>query len=201
VGKPFRVRIRLNDIGRVVPKGHRLRLAIQNQFWFVLWPQPDLSLMRIESGASVLRLPVRPPSPLDRQVRFAPPEIAAPAAVDTIREGASAKTVEDDLATGLRTIRMTTDFGAWHLPDRGISGSSLSRDVFVIHPDEPLTASLHSRYEWTMTSGPAAAAGIAETWLTADRENFHLVWRIEVREGGSIVHADQRETIIPRDFC
>ena len=34
--------IKLNDFGRTIPKGHRLRLAIQNQFWFVLWPQPEL---------------------------------------------------------------------------------------------------------------------------------------------------------------
>ena len=63
VGTPFRVTVKLNDFGRTIPKGHRLRLAIQNQFWFVLWPQPELSTISLPSGRSIVRLPVRPAFP------------------------------------------------------------------------------------------------------------------------------------------
>ena len=67
VGERFKATIKLNDFARTIPKGHRLRLAIQTQFWFVLWPQPDLATVTLKSGTSRLRLPVRPPSPLDRE--------------------------------------------------------------------------------------------------------------------------------------
>jgi len=83
VGKPFRVRLKLNDFGRNVPKGHRLRLALANQHWPILWPQPKLSTLSVASGESTVMLPVRPPSPRDRQVAFAgagaqmPPSVLA----------------------------------------------------------------------------------------------------------------------------
>ena len=61
-----------------VPKGHRIRLALANQHWPILWPQPKLSTLSVASGDSTLMLPVRPPSPRDRDVRFEPAETAPP---------------------------------------------------------------------------------------------------------------------------
>lgn len=201
VGTPFRVRIKLNDFARVVPKGHRLRLAIQNQFWFVLWPQPELSLFTVNSGTSTLRLPIRPPGPRDADVRFEPPEISPPVEVEVIRDGASTKTVEDDLATGLRTIRLMTDSGEWRLLGSNITSSACGTDMFTIHPEQPLSARLQSTYEWSMKSGPADASGVARTELTADAITFHLSWQVEVREAGEIIHRQSHTQSIPRDFC
>ena len=201
VGEPFRVRLRLNDFGRTIPKGHRLRLAVQNQFWFVLWPQPELSLLSLPAGVSTLRLPVRPPALRDAEVRFAPPEISTPAEVEILRAGRASKTVEDDLATGLRTIRMVSDAGAWRIGDRGIACSGCTTDRFTIHPDDPLSAQLTSEHRWSFASGEADASGLARTELTADVSHFHLSWRIEVRQAGEVVHEAQNQIAIPRDFC
>ena len=201
IGTPFRATIRLNDFGRVVPKGHRLRLAIQNQFWFVLWPQPECSLITLASGTSRLRLPVRPPSPRDADVRFERPEIAPPAEAETIREGSASKIVEDDLSTGVRTIRMANDFGAWRIRDRAIESSGRSTDTMTIHPGDPLSAKLETETAWSFKSGPADVSGIARTELTADAADFHLTWRVEVREAGEVVHRAERALIIPRDHC
>ncbi len=201
VGRPFRAAVRLNDFGRTIPKGHRIRLAIQNQFWFVLWPQPELSTITLTSGTSIVRLPVRPPSPRDREVRFARPEIAEPAAVTTFREETYSKTVEDDLATRLRTIKLRTDYGAWRIEDRNIEGSAVNADTFFIHPDDPLSARLVTEYTWSMKSGPADTSGLARTEIAADAKNFHLTWRIEAREGTRIVHANGQTRSIPRDGC
>jgi hypothetical protein len=201
IGMPFRVAIKLNDFGRVIPKGHRLRLAIQNQFWFVLWPQPERSLIRLKTGRSTLRLPVRPPSPSDSRVTFAPAEISQPACVETLRDEASSKTVEDNLATGIRTIRLATDYGAWRIADRNIGGSAKSSDTFSMHPEDPLSASLVSEYSWSMTSGPADVSGHARTELTADATHFHLTWRIEAFERGEMIHRAGNTLAIERDFC
>lgn len=201
IGEPFRAAVRLSDFGRTIPKGHRIRLAVQNQFWFVLWPQPELSTITLTSGTSIVRFPVRPPSPRDGEVRFARPEIAEPAAVTTIREETYCKTVEDDLATRLRTIKLRTDYGAWRIEDRNIEGSAVNADTFFIHPDNPLSARLVTEYTWSMKSGPADTSGLSRTELTADAKNFHLTWRIEAREGTRIVYANGRTRSMPRDNC
>jgi hypothetical protein len=201
VGRPFRATIRLNDFGRTIPKGHRIRLAIQNQFWFVLWPQPELSTIALTSGTSIVRLPVRKPSPRDRKVRFARAEIAEPAAVTTLREESYSKTIEDDLSTRMRTIKLCTDYGAWRIEDRNIEGSAVNADTFFIHPDDPLSARLVTEYNWSTKSGPADTSGFARTELTADAQNFYLTWRVEARDGDRIVHSHGRKRTIPRDCC
>jgi uncharacterized protein len=200
VGEAFRVIVKLNDFGRTIPKGHRLRIAVQNQFWFVLWPQPELSIITLTSGTSRVRLPVRPPSPRDRDVRFAPPEISQPVSVTMLREESHSKTIADDLGTRLRTVRLNSDFGAWRIEDRQIEGSAKSTDIFIIHPEDPLTARLVSEYAWSMKSGPADVAGLARTEITADATHFHLDWKIEVSEAGRVVFSRERTRAIPRDF-
>ena len=201
IDTPFKVTVKLNDFGRVIPKGHRLRLAIQNQFWFVLWPQPERSRIKIKCGSSRLRLPVRPPSPLDARIAFMSPEISPPLPVVTHRGEVNSKLVEDDLATGFRTIRLATDYGSWSLPDRGISGSAVESNVFTIHPDDPLSARLVSEYAWSMKSGPADVSGQTSTELTADATHFHLTWHVEAREAGRSVHRTSNTMLIPRDYC
>jgi hypothetical protein len=201
VNVPFRVQLKLNDFGRTVPKGHRLRLAIQNQFWFVLWPQPELSRMTIRSGTSHIKLPVRPDGARDRDVSFAPAEIAPPVRTTTLREARYAKTVEDDLLTGVRTIRLTTDYGAWRIEDRQIEGSARNLDTFTIHPADPRSARLVTEYHWAIRSGEADTSGVAQTELSADGTHFHLRWKAEAREAGKKVMAKEQNAKIPRDFC
>jgi hypothetical protein len=200
-GERFQATIRLNDFARTIPKGHRLRLAIQTQFWFVLWPQPDLATLTLEAGASQLRLPVRPPSPLDRKVRFEHPEISPPLPVTELIAGRAEKYVEDDLATGIRTVRLLNDAGSVRLDDRDIVTASSSSDTFTIHPDDPLSARLVSEYRWSMKSGGADTEARSRTEFSADRESFYLTWRIEALEGGRIIHSKQASRKFPRDFC
>jgi hypothetical protein len=201
VGQPFRATVKLNDFARTIPKGHRLRLAIQNQFWFILWPQPELSTLTVLIGKSSVRLPVRPPSPLDGSVRFEPPELSQPVPSTVLRENTHAKIVEDNIGTGIRTIRLETDFGAWRIDDRGIEGSARNLDIFTIHPQDPLSARLVTEYHWSIKSGPADTSGLARTELTADAKRFYLTWRIEAREADRIVFTNGRTRRIPRDYC
>jgi putative CocE/NonD family hydrolase len=201
VGEWFKATIKLNDFGRTVPKGHRIRLAIQTQFWFVLWPQPDLTMVTLKGGASRLRLPSRPPSPRDRDVKFARPEIAPPVASEQLIPEHQSKHVEDDLATGVRTIRLVNDQGTTHLIDRNIVMSSASADTFTMHPDDPLTARLVSEYRWAVKSGEADTEARSRTELTADRQHFYLTWQIEALEAGRVVRSKQATAKIKRDYC
>lgn len=200
VGTPFKATVRLNDIGRTFPAGHRIRLAIQTQFWFVLWPQPFLVTATLASGGSALRLPVRPASPLDADVRFEPAETAPPVPSTETRPGRAEKTVTDDLGTGYRTIRLVNDGGEHSIDDRGIVTSSGGTDVFTIHPEDPLSAKLESEYFWAVRSGEADYDVHARTEFTADAEDFHLAWRLTARERGVVVHERQSTRHFPRDF-
>jgi putative CocE/NonD family hydrolase len=201
VGTPFRVRLKLNDFARTVPKGHRVRLALANQHWPILWPQPKLSSLTVATGDSTIVLPVRPPCDRDRSVRFEDAVTAPPVPSTLLREGFDSRIVTDDVGNGVQTITLTSDHGRIRYDDRAITVSSFNRDTMSIRGDDPLSASLVTEYRWAIQSGEADIENRALTELTADETHFNLSWRVEARERGKLVHSASATRRIRRDFA
>jgi hypothetical protein len=201
VGTPFRVRVQLNDFGRTVPKGHRIRLAIANQHWPILWPQPKLATLSVALGESTVVLPVRPPSPRDVAVRFAEAETAPPVASTILQAGFDSRVVTDDVGSGVQTIALVSDHGRTRYDDRGITVSSSNSDTMRIRGDDPLSACLVTEYRWAIQSGEADIDNRAWTELTADETHFNLSWRLEARERGKLIHSAAATRHIRRDFA
>ncbi len=200
VGKPFRVRLQLNDFGRMVEKGHRIRIALSTQHWPIVWPQPKLVAFVCVPGTGRLSLPIRAPSPLDDKVRFEPPEIAMPLPTETLAPARHSRTVTDDGTTGLRSIELFSDHGRTFILDRHIETASKVTDSFHILPDDPLSARLVQEYSWAVRSGEADTRAVSRTELTADADFFYLTWRIEAYERERIVHTAAATKKIKRDF-
>ncbi|UDL91863.1 CocE/NonD family hydrolase [Mesorhizobium sp. PAMC28654] len=201
VGTPFRARLKLNDFGRTVPKGHRIRLALANQHWPILWPQPKLSTLSVATGDSTVLLPVRPSSPRDRDVRFEPAETAPPVPTTTLDDGFDRRIVTEDVGSGIQTIALSSDHGRRRYDDRAITVSSANSDTMSIQPDDPLSAKLVTEYRWAIASGDADTEAMAVTELTADETHFNLSWRLEARERGKLVHSASATRRIRRDFA
>lgn len=201
VGTPFQVRLKLNDFARTVPKGHRIRLALANQHWPILWPQPKLSTLSVATGDSKMMLPVRPPSPGDHDVRFEPAETAPPVPATTLDEGFDRRIVTEDVGNGLQTITLTSDHGCRRYDDRGITVSSANSDTMSIRAGDPLSAKLVTEYRWAIASADADTEAMAVTELTADETHFDLSWRLEARERGKRVHSASGTRRIRRDFA
>lgn len=201
VGTPFRVRLQLNDFGRTVPKGHRIRVAIANQHWPILWPQPKLATLSVATGESKIVLPVRPPSPRDSAVRFAEAETAPAVASTTLAAGFDSRVVTDDVGSGMQTIALVSDHGRTRYDDRGITVYSSNSDTMRIRSDDPLSACLVTEYRWAIQSGEADIDNRAWTELTADETHFNLSWRLEARERGKLVHSAAATRRIRRDFA
>ena len=200
VGMPFRVRLKLNDFARTVPKGHRIRLALANQHWPILWPQPNLSTLSVATGDSTIALPVRPPSKRDSDVSFEDAVTADPVPSTVLREGFDSRIVTEDVGSGVETIALVSDHGRVRYDDRAITVSSSNHDTMSIRADDPLSAKLATEYRWAVESGQARTESFARTELTADETHFSLSWRIEARERGKLVHSASATRRIRRDF-
>ena len=59
-GEPFELDIEMHFTSWVFPKGHRIRLAVNNAQWPMLWPTPEPMTTELKLGASRLTLPVVP---------------------------------------------------------------------------------------------------------------------------------------------
>jgi putative CocE/NonD family hydrolase len=199
-GESFRVRIPMRATGRRVARGHRLRLAIGTQFWPILWPQPDLPTLTVESGTSRLLLPVRPAHAADATVRDFGTPLTTPAAAETdLRPGSASRRVIQDIAEGTETIEQGLDYGTSRLEERGITSEAWCKDRFTIRHEDPLSARLSSDYFLGYQSGDANVEILAQVGLSADADAFDLDWRVTVKEAGRVSDDRNGRRRIARD--
>jgi putative CocE/NonD family hydrolase len=199
-GRKYWVELLLNDLGRRLRAGQRLRLSLATQHWPILWPSPELATLNITAGRSTLILPVRPPRPEDEGLTpFGPAETAPSVPMTELRPGGHSRTVEDDVGTGLRRITLVTDYGRQMLKDRGITVESRSEERFSAVAEDALSAKVEGRWTIAVQSGDASVEVRSETELTGDAGHLYLAWRVEAREAGRLVKALAGAERIERD--
>jgi len=199
-GTLLRARVRLNDIGRRFPAGHRVRLVLATQHWPILWPQPGAATLALASGACRLLLPRREARAEDSHLPpFEAPDRAPPLAVDEQRPARNSRQVVEDVGSGRQTIELYSDYGRWQLLDRGLVIDSWCRDRFEIHPDDPQSARAESEWFLSGESLGVATGSRATVTLSADATQFRLTWRCEALENGQAVHVATGERLIDRD--
>ncbi len=198
-GDRFTARLQLNDIGRRVARGSRLRLSLATQHWPVLWPQPWLASLCLASGESTLSLPIRPARPEDADIpAFLPAEIAPPLAVTTERDGTNYRRVTQDVGSQVQAVELYSDYGRHRIGETGIVTDSWCRDIMTIHPEDPLSARLDSEWYLGSISGPADVEIRSRVILTGDAEALTLSWRVEASERGTVIHERSNTRKFPR---
>jgi predicted acyl esterase len=195
-GKAFEATVTLDQCAYRVPAGHRLRIAVSNAYWPMIWPSPEAS--RLVLSAASLTLPVRPQATGD-EVAFQPPEGAAPWATESVRAARCERRIEIDEATGTVTVTVVNDFGAERDLAHGLETGSETKETWIIHPDDPLSA--RGDITWTQTLSRDAWSVRTETAssMWCDAENFYLTGRIEAFEGNSLVFSRDFAETVPRD--
>jgi putative CocE/NonD family hydrolase len=195
------ISLKMNDIARRIPEGHRLRLALATAHWPIVWPAPEDATLSISSQGSRLILPQRPPRQADADLRPFEPAIAPPPiAYRETRPGRGWRVVTDDIGAGLRRVEMGKDYGAGEILDIGVEDDAVMVEIYEISPDDPLSA--RARIE---ASAGFASAGHrcrieTVTELSATKESFELHSRIEAFEADKPVFARSFRKSIPRDF-
>jgi putative CocE/NonD family hydrolase len=59
-GRHYDVEIPLFFMAKTLKRGNRIRVALSEGFWPLVWPSPQLATLTITAGVSALTLPVRP---------------------------------------------------------------------------------------------------------------------------------------------
>jgi putative CocE/NonD family hydrolase len=196
-GRHYRVRVRLDHIGWTVPAGHRLRVAISTSYWPMLWPAPEIVTLTIVAGASRLELPVRRATG-EAEPRFTPPEAAPPQRLETLREPAHSRRIEEDVGSGETCLRIEDDFGEARDLAHGLATGSIARETWRIREGEPLSAQAETH--WTMTLARDGWSVRTETFarMQADAASWHVEARIEAYEGEALVLERKLRTSHPR---
>ena len=204
-GKVFPLEIEMHFTSWVFPKGHRIRFAINNAQWPMLWPTPyqmttTLAIGGVE-GARV-ELPVVPPA--DRPVpKFKLPEegpsLPDYASVDSgnVSGYAEIKSIQRDeqsgaafgIATNATSFRYP--WGLEHFEER------LEHRTSDLNPAE---TSVIGIYAVAIDLKDRTIRMEQNVVFKSDLKNFHMNFIRRIKVDGETLHEKQWNETFPRDF-
>ena len=197
-GTAYDITVGLDQTSYVLPRGHRLRLAVSTSYFPFVWPAPQAGCLTLHSGH--LDLPVHQvPYAAEPEAVFGPPETLSPWPGQGLRPSGYNRRITHDLATGLVSLTITTDSGRTKDLRHRLVTDTTAQEVWSIHPDDPLTA--RAEISWTQLYQRDEVDIQIDTGatMTSDQHSFFLTGYIRAYEGGKQIFEKQFDEAVPRD--
>lgn len=204
-GEVYPLDVEMHFTSWVFPKGHRVRLAVSNAQWPMIWPTPhrmSTSLHLGGDGGSHLLLPVVAhregadpvfPSPAEDPLLPGFENLES----ETVSGCAEIRTVLRNQREG--TVEVTAaNSGADRYP-WGI-GRYEERIVHRASDQAPARASVETRYVLTMELPGRVLEFEGVMDFSSDAENFRYDYTRRVSEDGKVLRERRWKESIPRDF-
>jgi putative CocE/NonD family hydrolase len=204
-GRVFPLEIEMHFTSWVFPKGHRIRLSVNNAQWPMLWPTPypmTTSLHLGGEGGSHLVLPVVPPGPTTAPEFLPPMESPKLPGFESVDTGTSSgygeiSSVDRNPQTGEVTITATNS-GAYRYPwGTEAYQETIEHSTSDAHPENTAVRGTH-RMEVTLKD--RVLVWEAELSFTSDRDNFHYRYTRRLEKNGELVREKTWSDTIPRDY-
>lgn len=201
-GRPYTVRLRLNECGHRVRPGHRIRIALSTSYWPIVWPAPEAATLTLTAGSAALHLPERPPREEDARLpEFAPAEAAAPLPTTQLEPPRFESRIIHDVVTGEQTHHRVADDGTTRFDDSaGWKVATRREEWYRIHPDDPQSARMtvetfqsYSRAAWSVETRTRSS-------MTCDATHFHIEAVLEASMDGAAVFDESWTFSVPRDL-
>jgi hypothetical protein len=164
-----------------------LRVSLSTTYWPMMWPSPEAAALDVITDESFIEIPVRPAVKGEKAPVFPPAEAAAPVKLKEIAPSWNKRQVMTDQRTGVTTLEIVDDFGRTEIVEHGLQTWSVGRELYTIHPHDPLSAKQETH--WTEEMGRGDWKVRTETYaeLTASKTQFKLKARLEAYENDKLV--------------
>ncbi|MDH3546988.1 MAG: CocE/NonD family hydrolase [Gammaproteobacteria bacterium] len=204
-GKEFDLDIEMHFTSWVFPKGHRIRLAVSNAQWPMLWPTPFPMTTTLRLGGakgSHVELPIVPPGKRAAPI-FLPPAPSPkypgyePIDVGTSSGYGEISSVDRNPQTGDVTATATNS-GATRYP-WGVESyqETIEHKTSDKHPEN---TSMNGRHRIEVQLEDRVLSWAGRLSFTSDRENFYYRYTRKISVNGATLREKSWEQTIPRDF-
>jgi len=200
-GEPFELDIEMHFTSWVFPKGHRIRLAVNNAQWPMLWPTPEPMTTELHLAGSRLSLPVVPYEKRPVPAFLSPAEDPVFAGVESLDAGTTSgygeiSSVDRNPANGVTVAKATNESGT-----RYPWGTERSFETirYEVADDAPAEAKVLGTHRMEVELPGRKLVWDAELSFTSDRENFYYRYVRRVSENGALRREKTWAKTIPRD--
>lgn len=197
-GEIFEATVTLDQIAYRIPAGHRLRIAVSTSYWPFIWPAPEQATVTLEAGA--LDLPCRAVLAGKDECSFEKPVGAEPWRHENLRPSASTRSTKTDPETGLVSTSIFNDAGKNRDLEHGLISGSTTHERWSIHPDDPLSATAHIRWEQSGGRDSWWTSTLAEMEMRCDRDWFYVTGKLVATENDTVMFDKEWDERIARRF-
>jgi hypothetical protein len=191
----------MNGVAHSFPSGHRIRVALSTSYWPLAWTPPEVTRLTVYTGASQLRLPVRPPSADDETLRTFPEPEVAPAGEETMIAPSDAQwKVIRDLAVDESTLMVVKDLGTVRIEDIDLELTKRSTEKYSICNDDPNSARGETYWEAIFKRGDWKTRTLTKTVLTSDSSSFYVDADLDAYDGERRFFCKSWHEVIPREL-
>ncbi|MDW3222735.1 MAG: CocE/NonD family hydrolase [Paracoccaceae bacterium] len=194
--EPVDVQLTLDHAAYRVLEGHKLRVAISNSYWPLIWPSPERHTITLDQGE--ILLPVRRTSKREEH-SFPPPTAAPPWEVEILRASKNSRTRDVDMVTGVTRLMIEDDFGKVRDADHGLIAGSVAREEWSIHPSDPLSARGTCHWNDELERDGIRLRTEAQCSMWSDATYFYLSARMEAYQNDHLVFERDHSDKIARD--
>lgn len=186
-------------VAQVLPRGHKLRVAISSSYWPMAWPSPEVTTLTIDPSGCHLDLPVLATEDGLVPVEFEEALHAVPGPVTVLDPARQLRSLSTDIPTERTTLSVMSDDGRFILEDTGTEITSWRSKVYSIGAHDPAsvvsTVTCHEEFkrpDWNVRVD-------TEINISCDRENFYATGWVKAYDRGELFAERHYEETIPRD--
>ena len=122
----------------VIPKGHKIRIAISTAYWPLIWPTADNATLTVYPQYSSITLPVNAQPICSKSVPEHNKTVSFNGKI--LRPSDSKRVTHRDYKTGVVTLETMEDFGRQFYESSQSEIDFIIHQELSIHPDDPLSA-------------------------------------------------------------
>lgn len=186
----YDVTLKLRPCAYVFRAGSRIRLALSEGFWPMLWPSPETPMLTLPTGVSTLTLPVRTPT-TDSAFSITQATGGDPAPDQT------AVTPDD---YGQLTLTLVEPFAPYRVDAVNIELSSSGEETSELTANAPLSARWRHTTRSSWKRGDWSCEVEASYDLTSDAQSFHLTETLRATHGADEIFTRAHTMSIARDL-
>src|SRR6056297_2425271 len=204
-GKRYRVRVELNGIAHMFPKGHKVRLSVSTSYWPLAWPPPKPVRLNVHTEGCSLFLPEREPRDADAELPdLGEPEGAPGADITLLDPEHHNWLVHRDLALDASELEVIDDRGRHRLDDIDLEIECSAVEKYSSLDDDFDSARAEVVWERSLKRGEWKIRTVTRTVLTASPEEFILYATLDAYEwsssGEKRVFSNNWDERIPREL-
>ncbi len=203
-GERFPLDIEMHFSSWIFPAGHRLRLAVSNAQWPMLWPTPYPMTTELYLGADAthLVLPVIPaaqrPVPQYQPIDERDDRLPGFASIDTGTPSGYGEisSVERNPRTGAAKVVATNDSASRYPWGQELNTEIITHESNDNHPE---ATSVRGEYSTTVKLKDRTLRWESTVVWRSDRENFYCTDSRRLLQNGVLLREKSWEETIPRD--